>query len=137
MNATLTCLNHSALVSWVGSPSAIRYNVTLTGQDGHVLHCQTNSTSCRIPDIHCGQTYDITVTPYSETCAGHPSAIYTFPAGTERLEIRHPESSCSKNVLRDTQTLNPFPCPPVQVSVLPATSTCLKHVRAASCPGLT
>uniref|UniRef100_A0A8C4IPM8 Fibronectin type-III domain-containing protein n=1 Tax=Dicentrarchus labrax TaxID=13489 RepID=A0A8C4IPM8_DICLA len=80
--AILVCLNHSALVSWVGSPSAIGFNVTLTGQDGHTHHCQTNTTSCQLPDIHCGETYDIVVTPYSETCAGHPSALYVFRAGT-------------------------------------------------------
>lgn len=99
VSATLLCLNHSALVSWVGSPSAIRYNVTLTGQGGHTHHCQTNSTSCRLPDIHCGETYGITVTPYSETCAGHPSTVYAFRAGAERLETRYPYSTCRKNIL--------------------------------------
>lgn len=96
ISATLVCLNHSALVSWVGSPSAMRYNVTLAGQGGHTHHCQTNSTSCRLPEIHCGETYGITVTPYSETCAGHPSTVYTFKAGAERLETRYPYSTCRK-----------------------------------------
>lgn len=85
VSATLVCLNHSALVSWVGSPSATRYNVTMTGQDGHAHHCSTNSTSCQIPHIHCGETYGIVVTPFSDTCAGNPSAIYSFKAGAERF----------------------------------------------------
>nr|XP_046264816.1 mucin-4-like [Scatophagus argus] len=81
VSTTLTCHNRSALISWVRSHSAIGYNVTLTGQDGHTHHCQTNSTSCHLPDIHCGETYSVTVTPYSETCAGHPSTVSSFRAG--------------------------------------------------------
>uniref|UniRef100_A0A3B4UWS1 Fibronectin type-III domain-containing protein n=1 Tax=Seriola dumerili TaxID=41447 RepID=A0A3B4UWS1_SERDU len=75
------CSNHSALVMWEGSPSAVGYNVTVTGQDGHTHHCHTNTTSCKVPDIHCGETYSITVTPHSKTCTGNPSAIYSFRAG--------------------------------------------------------
>ncbi|KAM7379234.1 hypothetical protein PAMP_004799 [Pampus punctatissimus] len=81
VSATLVCFNHSALVSWVGSPSAVGYNVTATGQDGHTHHCRTNTTSCQLPDIHCGEIYGITVTPYSESCVGNPSAAYSFKAG--------------------------------------------------------
>ncbi|XP_039670578.1 fibronectin type III domain-containing protein 7-like [Perca fluviatilis] len=81
VSATLVCVNHSALVSWVGSPRDVRYNVTLTGQDGHTQHCHTNTTSCQLFDIDCGETYSITVTPYSKTCRGHPSAVYSFEAG--------------------------------------------------------
>ncbi|KAA8587295.1 hypothetical protein FQN60_016157, partial [Etheostoma spectabile] len=81
VSATLVCSNHSALVSWVGSPKAESYNVTMTGRDGHTHHCHTNTTSCQLPGIHCGETYSITVTPSSKTCTGHPSAVYSFQAG--------------------------------------------------------
>ncbi|XP_071348392.1 LOW QUALITY PROTEIN: pneumococcal serine-rich repeat protein-like [Trachinotus anak] len=81
VSATLLCSNHSALVTWVGSPIVVGYNVTVTGQDGHTHHCHTNTTSCKVPDIHCGESYSITVTPYSKTCTGDPSAVYSFRAG--------------------------------------------------------
>ncbi|KAI3375007.1 hypothetical protein L3Q82_021535, partial [Scortum barcoo] len=81
VSTTLVCLNHSVLVTWAGSPIAINYNVTVTGQDGHTQHCQTNTTSCQLPDIYCGETYGIMVSPYSETCAGHPSEVHSFRAG--------------------------------------------------------
>ncbi len=90
VSAALICLSHSALVSWVGSPSAIKYNVTMTGQDGHTHHCHTNTTSCQLADIHCGETYNITVTPYSQTCAGHPSEVHIFRAGEETDIINLP-----------------------------------------------
>ncbi|KAK5919428.1 hypothetical protein CgunFtcFv8_023324 [Champsocephalus gunnari] len=81
VSATLVCFTHSALVWWVGSPSAVGYNVTVKSRDGHAHHCHTNTTSCPLPDIHCGETYNITVTPYSETCTGQQSAAYIFKAG--------------------------------------------------------
>ncbi|XP_067460816.1 mucin-4-like [Thunnus thynnus] len=81
VSATLVCFSHSALVSWAGSPSAVGYNVTATGQDGHTHHYHTNTTSFQVPDIHCGETYSIAVTPYSESCVGTQSAAYSFRAG--------------------------------------------------------
>ncbi|KAM3604918.1 uncharacterized protein V6R79_017981 [Siganus canaliculatus] len=80
VSASLVCLGHSALVSWRSSPGAVGYNVTLTGRSGPTHRCQTNSTSCQLDEVPCGETYNITVTPYSETCAGNPSEPYVFRA---------------------------------------------------------
>lgn len=87
VSASLVCSDYSALVTWVGTPTAVGYNVTAIGQDGHTSFCYTSTTSCLVPDIQCGQTYNITVTPYSETCIGNPSAIYSLTAGNYRLNI--------------------------------------------------
>lgn len=84
VSASLVCLTRSALVSWVGSPSALWYNVTLVGQNGHLHCCQSNTSTCQIPNIHCGESYSVTVVPYSETCAGKQSDVYIFRTGTER-----------------------------------------------------
>ncbi|CAJ1072098.1 unnamed protein product%2C partial [Xyrichtys novacula] len=78
VSTSMACFNRSALMMWVGNPSATGYNVTATGQDGRTHHCQTNTTSCQLPDIRCGETYNTTVTPYSKTCTGNPSAAYIF-----------------------------------------------------------
>uniref|UniRef100_A0A3P8SUH6 Fibronectin type-III domain-containing protein n=1 Tax=Amphiprion percula TaxID=161767 RepID=A0A3P8SUH6_AMPPE len=95
VSATLMCSNHSAMVTWVGSPSAVGYNVTATGQDGHTHHCHTNSTHCEVPDIHCGESYSITVTPYSQTCTGNPSAAYSFSAGRQHETFSPIRPLCS------------------------------------------
>ncbi|XP_074544742.1 uncharacterized protein LOC141804293 [Halichoeres trimaculatus] len=81
VSAALVCSNHSALVSWVGSPSATGYNVTAMGQEGRTRQCHSNTTSCQIPDIHCGETYNVTVTPFSKTCTGNPSSSYVLKTG--------------------------------------------------------
>ncbi|KAM6948324.1 uncharacterized protein fndc7rs1 [Aplochiton taeniatus] len=57
------------------------YNVTALGSDGDVQSCGTNGTSCQIASMHCGQAYNVTVTPYSESCAGVTSLAYTFNSG--------------------------------------------------------
>lgn len=77
----LQCLINTAVVSWEGSPGAVGYNVTAVGHDGDIKHSTVTGTSCQLPNMHCGQTYDIVITPFSQTCTGFPSAPYTFNAG--------------------------------------------------------
>ncbi|MED6260228.1 hypothetical protein ATANTOWER_008551, partial [Ataeniobius toweri] len=81
VSTTTLCTTHSALITWVGSPGAVGHNVTVTGQDGHTHLCHTNSTTCHLTDLHCGETYSVTATPYSRTCTGTQSAPYSFRAG--------------------------------------------------------
>ena len=85
VSASLVCPN-SAHVSWVASSSATAYNVTAVGHDGHIYYCHTTSTSCDIPNMPCGQNYNITVTPYADSCAGNPSSPLHFTGGTQREE---------------------------------------------------
>ncbi|XP_055044899.2 uncharacterized protein fndc7b [Misgurnus anguillicaudatus] len=80
ITVSLQCANNTASLSWIGSPGAIGYNVTALGHDGDIKHSYVTNTSCQLPNMHCAQTYDIVVTPFSPTCAGFPSAVYTFTA---------------------------------------------------------
>ncbi|KAJ8011603.1 hypothetical protein DPEC_G00059970 [Dallia pectoralis] len=82
VSASLVCANHSALITWVGNPRTVSYNVIALGQDGDSQNCQTNGTSCQISNMHCGTIYVITVTPSSRTCSGVTSTAYTFNAGS-------------------------------------------------------
>ncbi|XP_032422074.1 uncharacterized protein LOC116722071 [Xiphophorus hellerii] len=81
VSTTALCSTHSALITWVGSPSAVGHNVTVTGQDGDTHLCQTHSTSCHVTDLHCGKTYSVSAVPYSLTCSGARSAASSFRAG--------------------------------------------------------
>ncbi|XP_057713501.1 fibronectin type III domain-containing protein 7-like [Corythoichthys intestinalis] len=101
VSATLVCSNHSALVSWVGSHSAVEYTVTSTGQDAHTHECHTNTTSCQLSNIHCGETYDVVVTPHSESCAGTPSQVYSFQAG-----LCPPSNVAISSPCEDTSTVS-------------------------------
>lgn len=111
----------------------------MTGQDGHTHRFQTNATSCQLPDIHCGETYGITVTPYSDTCAGRTSAVYTFRAGAEIPETRY--STCRRkcsaqieNVKRLTLCFCAGLCAPRNITVSPVcedTTVSWSHVPGA------
>ncbi|XP_014840249.1 PREDICTED: uncharacterized protein LOC106916456 [Poecilia mexicana] len=81
VSATALCSTHSALITWVGSPGAAGHNVTVKGRDGHTHLCHTHSSSCHVTDLHCGETYSVSVVPYSLTCTGAPSAASSFRAG--------------------------------------------------------
>lgn len=81
VSCSLVCDNNTAAVSWQHSPSAVYYKVTANGRDGDVKQCTTNSTSCHLPNMHCAQTYVITITPFSSQCKGFESYPKTYVAG--------------------------------------------------------
>lgn len=81
VTASLVCENNTAAVSWQHSPGAISYKVVANGRDGDLKQCTTNSTSCHLPNMHCAQTYVITVTPYSAVCKGLDSNPHAYVAG--------------------------------------------------------
>ncbi|XP_034066039.1 uncharacterized protein LOC117542456 [Gymnodraco acuticeps] len=81
VSSSLVCDNNTAAVSWQLSPGAVHYNVKAIGRDGDAKECNTNSTSCLIPNMHCAQIYLITVTPFSDGCQGMYSYPHTYIAG--------------------------------------------------------
>lgn len=80
-SASLVCDNNTAAVSWLRSPGAVSYEVTAQGRDGDAKRCTTNDTACLLPNMHCAQTYMITVTPFSIRCKGFASFPQTYIAG--------------------------------------------------------
>ena len=77
----LQCANNTASVSWLASLGAVGYSVSAAAGDGDVQSCRTSKTSCQLPNMHCAQTYNIVVTPFSDTCDGLQSSAFTFRAG--------------------------------------------------------
>lgn len=81
ISASLACSNNTVAVNWQHSPGAVSYEVMATGRDGDVKDCTTNDTSCHLTDMHCAQTYTITVTPFSKRCKGFDSYPLSYVAG--------------------------------------------------------
>ncbi|XP_039902211.1 uncharacterized protein LOC120742836 [Simochromis diagramma] len=102
VSASLLCDNNTAAVSWQHSPSAVSYSVKAVGRDGDLKRCATNSTSCLLPNMHCSQTYIITVTPFSMRCEGRESFPYTYNAGSCPPTNVHMSLQCDGNVGRVT-----------------------------------
>ena len=83
ISVALECDQNTGVVSWLASSGAVGYNVTARGGDGDIKHCSSSNTSCQLPNMHCAQTYEIVVTPFSETCKGFDSHPLTYIAGTK------------------------------------------------------
>ncbi|XP_053718297.1 uncharacterized protein LOC128757216 [Synchiropus splendidus] len=81
LSAALLCDNNTASVTWESSPGAESYKVLAQSHDGDVKHCVTSNTSCLLPNMHCSQTYLITVTPMSAQCRGIESPPLLYIAG--------------------------------------------------------
>ncbi|RVE73628.1 hypothetical protein OJAV_G00033020 [Oryzias javanicus] len=81
VSASLLCENNTGEVSWQPSPGAVSYHVKAAGRDGDMKECIVNGSSCLLPNMHCAQTYIITVTPSSNQCIGLDSQPYAYFAG--------------------------------------------------------
>lgn len=82
----LLCDKNTAAVSWEDSSGAVFYKVMANSSTGDVKQCTTNDTSCDLPNMHCGQMYNITVTPLSKKCRGFDSYPLIYNAG--KLELK-------------------------------------------------
>lgn len=69
-------------ISWEASWGAASYVAQLTGQDGHSLTCSSNDTFCSVAGLHCGVTYNTTVTAMGETMNSIPSPTVLLVSGT-------------------------------------------------------
>nr|XP_020513608.1 fibronectin type III domain-containing protein 7-like [Labrus bergylta] len=84
VTASLDCAANEALVSWNGQPRINSYTATIVDEQQRLLSCSSTNTSCRIPDLKCGQLYTVTVGYHDGICPSMPSeAIYmeSVPCG--------------------------------------------------------
>lgn len=67
-SAQLNCSTHGALVSWDAGDGSDTYQVQAVGEDGHSIECNSSSSSCSLPTMRCGQSYNISVTVLDGVC---------------------------------------------------------------------
>lgn len=78
--AKMNCYNSSTLLSWNEAPGALRYMSILTRFGEEPLVCNSTEPACEIPGLHCGQSYNVTVTAFNNDCQSIPSSeteLYT------------------------------------------------------------
>ncbi|KAK6484735.1 hypothetical protein HHUSO_G12572 [Huso huso] len=73
VEAHLECENDTASIAWESSEGATSYTAIAQSSDGHIHPCNTSDTSCTLPSLKCGHTYNITVTAFDGTCNSSPS----------------------------------------------------------------
>lgn len=64
----MVCRNDTGVVSWEEGEGVSIYKVQAFGPDGHKSECDTTESSCKLPNMHCGQLYNLTVTAQDGRC---------------------------------------------------------------------
>lgn len=55
---------------------------TATAADGHTHTCSSNySNSCNFTNLHCGETYAVTVVTVDRACSSKPSSAVDLRTG--------------------------------------------------------
>ncbi|XP_068176517.1 fibronectin type III domain-containing protein 7-like [Antennarius striatus] len=68
VSAEMMCGNDTGLVSWEEEEGVASYMVRAYGPDGHKIMCNSTTTTCQLPSMHCGQLYNVTVTALDGEC---------------------------------------------------------------------
>ncbi|XP_059196342.1 uncharacterized protein LOC131977156 [Centropristis striata] len=68
VTAEMVCSNGTGIVSWEEGEGVSSYTVQAFGPDGDKIQCNSTTTSCQLPNMHCGQSYNLTVTAQDEQC---------------------------------------------------------------------
>lgn len=68
VTAEMVCSNDTGVVSWEEGEGVTSYKVQAYGPDGHRTECHSSESSCELPNMHCGQLYNLTVTAQDGRC---------------------------------------------------------------------
>lgn len=68
VTADIVCSNDTGVVSWEEGEGVSSYMVQAFGPSGHMTMCNSTTTSCQLPNMHCGQLYNLTVTAQDGRC---------------------------------------------------------------------
>lgn len=74
MLTTLNCTTNILTISWTPGSMPVNYSTTAVMTNGTTLRCVTQSSSCTMPELQCGQQYSVRVKPISSICEG-PSSV--------------------------------------------------------------
>lgn len=81
-NRTLDCSTNRASVSWALSKDAVGVLINVTSASGHSASCQSNSTSCVLTTLLCGQNYTAQGFSLGSQCNSKPSDAFQIVTGT-------------------------------------------------------
>ncbi|XP_060792637.1 fibronectin type III domain-containing protein 7-like [Neoarius graeffei] len=80
MTVAKTCSNHTT-VAWQASLGAQTYSVIAMSSKGHQTTCSSNTTTCSLTDLHCGQVYNVSVVAINDACSSLQSQSATLQTG--------------------------------------------------------
>lgn len=68
VTAQMVCTNNTGVVSWEEADGVSSYMVQAFEPSGHKTLCDSTTTNCTLPSLHCGQLYNLTVTAQDGQC---------------------------------------------------------------------
>lgn len=77
----LQCGTHTANLYWEEREGVEFYLAYSSSSLGLVLLCNSTNSTCQFSDLHCGETYEFSVTAYSNGCYSEASSIVEIQAG--------------------------------------------------------
>lgn len=85
VSAVEVCAPDPVPVSWVASDSAKYYTAVAVSGGGHRSECMTNTTSCSLSGLQCGEVYTIGVSGADDNCTGRLSDTVSLNTGNTTL----------------------------------------------------
>ncbi|KAL0966456.1 hypothetical protein UPYG_G00295510 [Umbra pygmaea] len=82
-NVTISvgCENSTTSISWSSSQGALSYTAKVLGAGGEKACCSSNTSSCDITSLPCGEMYNVTVAAKGHTCNSSQSSETAFKTG--------------------------------------------------------
>ncbi|XP_051946726.1 fibronectin type III domain-containing protein 7-like [Xyrauchen texanus] len=86
--AKMECGSHTGVVSWEPGEKGVSYLVQASSPDGHQTNCDSPATSCRLPNLYCGQAYNLTVTSQNRDCDSQRafSKLHSVPCAPTNVQ---------------------------------------------------
>uniref|UniRef100_A0A3P9QGS6 Fibronectin type-III domain-containing protein n=1 Tax=Poecilia reticulata TaxID=8081 RepID=A0A3P9QGS6_POERE len=97
-----SCKSNNISVSWQDSQGSMSYMAVAENENGRQWTCNTSSTTCQIPELLCGQKYDVYVVGIDSTCFGAKSEIKTIRTAPCVPENIQTHLDCPSGVLNVT-----------------------------------
>uniref|UniRef100_A0AAV2KVH4 Fibronectin type-III domain-containing protein n=1 Tax=Knipowitschia caucasica TaxID=637954 RepID=A0AAV2KVH4_KNICA len=97
VTASLDCVSGVALVSWTASAGALSYTV-LAQSNNHEARCGTDTTSCELPSLICGEAYAVIVLAADNTCNSSVLTTLTITTAPCPPVLQDFSLDCTTNV---------------------------------------
>lgn len=78
----MECGSHVGVVSWQYETAIVSYLVHASSPFGDEINWGGPTNSCRLPNMHCGQAYNVTITAQDSKCDSQ-NAFIEMHSGTQ------------------------------------------------------
>ncbi|XP_060750589.1 fibronectin type III domain-containing protein 7-like [Tachysurus vachellii] len=102
VSVQVPCESNVMSISWQTSQGSVSYLAVAQSSMGQRFNCSSNGTTCDIPGLQCGQTYEVYVSGVVGTCIGPKSQsqiVKTAPCVPQNIQVI---LACQSTVLNVT-----------------------------------